>query len=387
MTILSFLRVASVSALLSAASLSAAASDAYGDAFKGSGFVSGDWQLVCDNTLTCRAAGYTDEVDDWRGSVLMTVTAGEKTPRTQVLLNYWEASDEIIAQINAANEPVELWLNDKPYGEVENGELTSKQTAQLIKHARQNTKIVLARGDYHWQISDKGMAAVLLKLDDVQGRVGTSLALVSKNNLNRQTPKAANAKPIIKKAFVYADPDKQPLAPSTLSYFQDNIDTWVDIDSEELMGTKERMGECELVNPKTKAYQRIQEYSPSELNWTFIPVDSQYTLAVHSCWTGAYNFGSGYWLIDNTHPQNPQLITTSGSRYDDGEIFAAHKGRGLGDCWSMTHWVWDGKTFAKALEQTTGLCRLIEAGGAWGMPTYVSEVVISEVVVSEGLAP
>lgn len=43
------------------------------------------------------------------------------------------------------------------------------------------------------------MSAVLLKLDDVQGRVGTPIALVGKNNRNRQTPKAALPIPTIKK--------------------------------------------------------------------------------------------------------------------------------------------------------------------------------------------
>ncbi|WP_261869496.1 DUF1176 domain-containing protein [Psychrobacter sp. JCM 18901] len=28
----------------------------------------------------------------------------------------------------------------------------------------------------------------------------------------------------------------------------------------------------------------------------------------------------------------------------------------------------------KSHESTTGLCRLIEAGGAWQLPTYVTEV-------------
>ncbi|MGP9638233.1 DUF1176 domain-containing protein [Psychrobacter sp. AOP22-C1-22] len=47
----------------------------------------------------------------------------------------------------------------------------------------------------------------------------------------------------------------------------------------------------------------------------------------------------------------------------------------MGDCWSMKEWVWNGEIFNKTLEQTTGLCRLIEAGGAWDLPTYVSDVI------------
>ncbi|WP_350657601.1 DUF1176 domain-containing protein, partial [Psychrobacter sp. S1-30-MNA-CIBAN-0213] len=92
--------------------------------------------------------------------------------------------------------------------------LNTKQTQQLLSHSRQNTKIEIRAGDDRWIISDKGMSAVLLKLDEVQGRVGTSIALVSKNNPNRQTPKAAKAKPVIKKAYSYSDDDKQQLDPA-----------------------------------------------------------------------------------------------------------------------------------------------------------------------------
>ncbi|WP_435949738.1 DUF1176 domain-containing protein [Psychrobacter sp. DM8] len=355
---------------------------AYGDPFEGSGFVSGDWHVVCDNTLTCSAAGYTQETAEWRGSIMMTVAAGEKIPNTQVVLNYWESSNEIIAQIEGQNHPIELWLDDQYFGKVDlntdemgRGRLTTAQTKQLIDKARKHTKIVFKRGEYQWQISDKGMSAVLLKLDETQGRVGKPIALVSKQHSKQQIPKKAIAKPVIKKAFAYSDKDNQPISTSRLTYLQNNISKWVDIDAESLMGSEQVMGDCELVNPKTQVYQSRQEYSSSLLGWEFVPVDDSHTLAVHSCWTGAYNFGAGYWLIDHRKPSNPKLITTAGSDYYGGKIIAAHKGRGLGDCWSMTNWLWDGKTFAKTREMTTGLCRLIEAGGAWQMPTYVSEVI------------
>ncbi|MGO2232008.1 DUF1176 domain-containing protein, partial [Psychrobacter sp.] len=71
-------------------SLPAVASDAYGDPFKGGGFVKNDWQVACDNTLTCRAAGYSDESAERRASILMTLKAGEEVPSTEVLLSHWD---------------------------------------------------------------------------------------------------------------------------------------------------------------------------------------------------------------------------------------------------------------------------------------------------------
>lgn len=366
------------------------ASDSYGTPSEGWGFVKDDWQLVCDNTLTCRAAGYaaeglvsSDKLGD--ASVLITVEAGKKLSTVQVKLSNWEEFEQeklVPEQLSKTNYKVELLLNNKSYGFIQlsserEGQLSTAQAQQLLKLANQNTKIQFTSGIYQWQVSDKGLAAVLLKLDEVQGRVGTPLALVSKSSLNRQTPKSAKAKPVIKKAYSYADKDKKQLTPAKLVYFQKNINKWIDIDDKQLVGSNDGMGDCKLVNPKTEAYQRMQEFGADRLGWDFIPVDSKHTLATHECWIGAYNMGVGHWLINHAKPSKPTLITTSASDYSDGEIYAIHKDRGIGDCWNRAVWVWDGKTFALTEDSSTGMCRGF-AGGAWDLPTYTSEVIRSD---------
>ena len=366
------------------------ASDSYGTPSEGWGFVKDDWQLVCDNTLTCRAAGYaaeglvsSDKLGD--ASVLITVEAGKKLSTVQVKLSNWEELEQeklVPEQLSKTNYKVELLLNNKSYGFIQlsserEGQLSTAQAQQLLKLANQNTKIQFTSGIYQWQVSDKGLAAVLLKLDEVQGRVGTPLALVSKSSLNRQTPKSAKAKPVIKKAYSYADKDKKQLTPAKLFYFQKNINKWIDIDDKQLVSSNDGMGDCELVNPKTEAYQRMQEFGADRLGWDFIPVDSKHTLATHECWRGAYNMGVGHWLINHAKPSKPTLITTSASDYSDGEIYAIHKDRGIGDCWNRAVWVWDGKTFALTEDSSTGMCRGF-AGGAWDLPTYTSEVIRSD---------
>ncbi|WP_372815503.1 DUF1176 domain-containing protein [Psychrobacter sp.] len=355
--------------LLPLTSISAHA--AYGTPFEGWGFVQDDWQVVCDNTLTCRAAGYADEsMFDTPASILLTVIPKKALPIAQIQF-LSETSDKTY-------HSVELWLNGKNQGMLQPDadgsayDLTTKQTQQLLSHSRQNTKIEIRVGSERWTISDKGMSAVLLKLDEVQGRVGTPIALVSKNHASKQTPKSAKAKPVIKKAYAYAD-NKQ-LDSSKLAYFQANINKWIDIDAKELIGSEDDMGDCELINPKTEVYQRMQEYGADRLDWTFTPVDATHTLASHLCWQGAYNESSGYWLINHDKPSKPKLITTTGNDYSDGEIWATHKDRGLGDCWNRLVWVWNGQTFAKSEDSSSGMCRGF-AGGAWDLPTYVSEVV------------
>ncbi|OXL25890.1 DUF1176 domain-containing protein [Psychrobacter sp. DAB_AL32B] len=368
--------------------------DAYGTPFEGWGFVKDDWQLVCDNTLTCRAAGYADEglvsEEILSASILLTIVAGEKLPSAEVVLSsedYDEQEKLVSDQLSENTDNVELSLNDKSYGMVQfsadgKGQLSRAQLQQLLKLANQNTKIQFTSGIYKWQVSDKGLAAVLLKLDEVQGRIGTPLAFISKNNPNRQTPKKALKIPIVKKDYSYLgdaalEAGQQALDPKKLAYFQANISRWVDINSERLIGSEDGMGDCELVNPKSEASINLAEYSSNNLDWDFTPVNANYTLASHLCWRGAYNMGAGFWLIIHAKPSKPQLITTSASDYSDGEISAFHKDRGIGDCWNSRTWVWNGKTFALTEDSSTGMCRGF-AGGAWNLPTYVSEVIRSD---------
>lgn len=367
MKILTTIFVASLSAL----SLPALA--VYGTPFDGWGFVAEDWQVVCDNTLTCRAAGYTkEEYLDHPASILLVAEPKKALPKAYVTVL---TSDEESASVSGDNpSTVELWLNDKSYGAIRDDELNAEQTKQIIRHARINTKIELRGGNASWIISDKGMSAVLLKLDEVQGRVGTSLALVSQDSANKQTPKSAKAKPIVRKSDDYLAQDKKQLDAKKLAYFQANINKWIDIDAVQFVGSADKTGDCELINPSSEAAINIAEYAASSLGWDFIPINANYTLASHLCWRGAYNIGVGYWTINNANPSKPQFITSSGTEYYDGEISAIHRDRGIGDCWNSKTWVWDGKRFAMTEDSSSGMCRGF-VGGAWDLPTYVSEVI------------
>ncbi|WP_296402520.1 DUF1176 domain-containing protein [Psychrobacter sp.] len=350
--------------LMGATGLPATASDAFGTPFSNNGFEKDDWQVVCDNTLTCRAAGYQDETTETKPASIMLVAK----PKVALPEGYVKLIDD------NRNKPqtIQLWLNGKNYGNLSPKlQLTSQQTQQLLNSADNNLSIVLKSPKMTWQISDKGMNAVLLKLDEVQGRVGTKLALVSKNNPNLQTPKDQRPQPIIHKAYAYPDDTRHSLTPAKKAYFNNNINKWININAKQFIGSKDSMGECELINP---ASEQSQNYKSETFEWTFSPIDANNTLASHPCWRAAYNEGYGYWLINNAKPNQPQLITTSGISYANGQISSASKGRGIGDCWSGTVWTWNGKTFVKSSELTTGMCRGFE-GGAWELPTYVTKVV------------
>ena len=142
------------------------AAEGYGKPFEDWGYSKDDWQLVCDNTLTCRAAGYSSEDNfDRPATILITAVPQQMTPKVEV---------QFLPPLKSADkQDIELWLNDKFYGQLSVSsdgdvyQLNQKQTQTLLKRASQNTKIEIVAvskvGSTRWQVSDKGMSAVLLK--------------------------------------------------------------------------------------------------------------------------------------------------------------------------------------------------------------------------------
>ncbi|UUS13508.1 DUF1176 domain-containing protein [Stenotrophomonas sp. CD2] len=55
-------------------------------------------------------------------------------------------------------------------------------------------------------------------------------------------------------------------------------------------------------------------------------------------------------------------MTSDAIDYDDGQIVAAQKGRGLADCISHAAWTWNGTNFIATSEVAPGLCRGVPGG-------------------------
>jgi hypothetical protein len=105
-------------------------------------------------------------------------------------------------------------------------------------------------------------------------------------------------------------------------------------------------------------------------------LDAHRVLVSARCWLAAYNEGYGFWVANDRPPYKPLAVTTDGTEFDPqrSRILAMQKGRGLGDCFGIDHWVWDGARFVHTEEATTGMCRLVAAGGPWMLTSLVSEV-------------
>lgn len=309
-----------------------------------------DWEVVCDNTLTCRAAGYSAE-GGAGGSLLFTRQAGANTAMSgEVMLAEWYESDVPPGKLT-------LWINDLPAGELkpekENWTLSVTQSQDVIAAVKGSGKVEIKGGSDPFILSGEGAYAVLLKMDDVQGRIGTRGALIKKGDKPESSVRAAVPAPVIHQLKTVKS-EERPLTAPELAVLQPK-----------LLATLNKDNMCDSIQPSEDEEAEVISLTP---------LDNVHSLISALCWRAAYNEGYGYWVVDSKLEGKPVLITDSGSDYSQGVISMSQKGRGIGDCWAMASWVWDGKTFPKSREATTGMCRNLRLGGTWDLPIWVTEV-------------
>ena len=136
-----------------------------------------DWEVVCDNTLTCRAAGYSAE-EGSGGSVLLTRQAGAGTAVSGELMLAEVTDGDVLPG------KLTLWINGQPAGDVkpakESWPLSEKQARAIVNAIKGSGKVEFTGVEAPFVLSGEGAYAVLLKMDDVQGRIGTPGALTKK---------------------------------------------------------------------------------------------------------------------------------------------------------------------------------------------------------------
>lgn len=330
---------------------------------QGISFTHHDWELVCDNTGACRAAGYQDDADTFRrsASVLLTRLAGENAPVVgQFALAAPDDADNFQFTSN-----VDFILNNQYIGsmKVDNdgyGKLSSQQTQALLQSLKQHGKIQFKSGQYTWEVSDKGAAAVLLKADEFQQRVNAPSAWLKRGNSTRPVLQP-QAKPQIQAAKV--PQTGQFILKSGAKNHRQVLNL--------LRAANKKQGEQEVCFhlQDNEMVRDIRVY----------PLNAKQVLLETSCIEGAYQTVMFYAIADKSLTQIEQVLPNEYGGLGDfdpktSELSGSFKGRGLGDCWHTQTAVWNGKTFVKTAENGSQMCRGF-AGGAWQMPLLTSDVV------------
>ena len=315
-----------------------------------------DWDLVCDNTGTCRMAGYQDESSD-PVSILFTRAAGENAAVEGkfTILPFGEADRDV-----QVGQDIEIWLNGKSLGKVKHisddapDKLTEEQTKALLSGLKKESEIRLTYGKTTLKVSDKGAAAAMLKMDEFQQRLNTPSALISQGQEKHAV-----------------------LAPKV----EPKIDA---VSVKNRKTTELKLGEKQYDNVLAllrKAHDGCVDEDLESQDITIYPLTHNKVLAEALCFKGAYQSTNYYAVLDDKLSKVEQVLAEQyyEAGYDEKQGYAfvrgSYKGRALGDCLAGQDAVWNGKIFIRTSEWTTGSCKGLP-GGTWQLPIFVSNVIV-----------
>ena len=315
-----------------------------------------DWDLVCDNTGTCRMAGYQDESSD-PVSILFTRAAGENVAVEGkfTILPFGEADRDV-----QVGQDIEIWLNGKSLGKVKHisddapDKLTEEQTKALLSGLKKESEIRLTYGKTTLKVSDKGAAAAMLKMDEFQQRLNTPSALIRQGQ-EKHAVLAPQAAPKIEAVSV-------------------NNHKTIELKR----GEKQFKHVLALLR---KAHDGCVDEDLESQDITIYPLTQNKVLAEALCVRGAYQSTNYYAVLDDKFSKVEQVLAEQYNEagYDEKQGYAfvrgTYKDRGLGDCWSGQDAVWNGKIFIRTSEWTTGSCKGLP-GGTWQLPIFVSNVIV-----------
>ena len=316
-----------------------------------------DWDLVCDNTGTCRMAGYQDESSD-PVSILFTRAAGENAAVEGkfTILPFGEADHDV-----QVGQDIEIWLNGKSLGKVKHisddapDKLTEEQTKALLSGLKKESEIRLTYGKTTLKVSDKGAAAAMLKMDEFQQRLNTPSALISQGQEKHAV-----------------------LAPKV----EPKIDA---VSVKNRKTTELKLGEKQYDNVLAllrKAHDGCVDEDLESQDITIYPLTHNKVLAEALCFKGAYQGTNYYAVLDDKLSKVEQVLAEQYNEagYDEKQGYAfvrgSYKGRALGDCWAGQDAVWNGKIFIRTSHWMTGACYKGFTGGAWQLPIFISDIIV-----------
>ena len=321
-----------------------------------------DWDLICDNTGTCNMAGYQEEGDgsEHPVSILFTRSAGEQAPVSAQLALLPE---------DVGNKTAEIILNGQSIGAIQNiseegiAKLSEKQTTELLTALKGNASIEVIFGEFKEKVSDKGAAAAMLKMDEFQQRLNTPSALIRQGQ-EKHAVLAPQAAPKIEAVSVN---NRQT---TELKRGEKQFDAVLALLRKSNRTNKNSENYCYALHKDEVWNEQI----------TLYPLTKGKVLAQAICSSSAYNYTNYYAVLDEKLSKVEQVLANqyNYADYDKNthvlKVEGSFKGRGIGDCWAGQEAVWNGKTFIRTEEHTSGSCKGF-AGGAWGgLPIFVSEM-------------
>ncbi len=287
-----------------------------------------DWTIGCDNVGACAAASLMPENDPPDGTLFMRIER-EAGPAAELVI--WLQIDD-----DKATGPANFLVDGRKLASAPLSKAGAKvagpQAAALAMGMARGRKLEVRLGTKLLGTpSLAGSAAALRYMDAMQGRAGTTTALIAVGALGPQAVKPAPAMPVVHAL----------LPPAGLKA----AELWAD--------------------EKTRAVKIagcIEDYDPKQ-SIDVQPLSRSQTLVLVPCGAGAYNFMSVPLIATGAAGRRVFVkakfdfapgfgaadggTTLVNADWDakTGKLSSFAKGRGLGDCGNSEDYVWDGAMF------------------------------------------
>lgn len=296
-----------------------------------------NWAVACDNTRHCTANGTQGGDIDHPAALQLDRDGGPGT-RLTARLQVLDPSDGRIA-------PLTLSVGSLSWKRLaENQDFDAAQTTKLLAAMRDADAISLTDGRLEWSISLAGLKAALLKMDDLQGRVGTPGALIKKGGKPEASVPPAKPAPLLTPQTPppYRDSDQALLQPILLALSKTNPACWNDTPDAE--------------NPEAN----LSRLSAHQL------------LAMRECGHGAYQSSYAAWIVEDKPPyraepaglsdEDGQEAPLMNPSFEHGVLSGYGKLRGIGDCGDSYSWAWTGREFKLMSAEKAPQCSGIPGG-------------------------
>ena len=301
-----------------------------------------DWLGVCANTGACSAFGFAPEEDENGGYLIIQRDGGPAAaPKVTIVYDAGDKQSAAEWTLSLDGHPIAgVGLVHAAGSEAgARAELGGHAASALIAALRNGKSLAVeAKGSSVVEISLAGSAAILLWVDDQQGRLDTATALARPGPKPATSVPAAAAPPLIRAAPPVDQKGLPDHAPK---------------------GMTKAVDECDL-DPTQTPDDIVARLAPGVVLWG------------PECSMAAYNQLSVFFLGDEharglkrvSFPETPgvgqasdDLMFNAGFDAKTQTLSIFSKARGIGDCGEAASWVWNGKAFQLTSETVMPACR------------------------------
>lgn len=296
----------------------------------------GDWVVGCDNSRACTALGLSPQVAAAFAYLKVTREAGaESGPLVSVtILDELQAGGPIGLSLAGGTLPVETLEPEEDGGSFASAALGPVDHIAFLNALLPGETLDVSIGDETVPVSLKGMSAALRYMDAAQERAGASGALVARGERPADTIPGPSPLPTVTALALIA----------------------IDVPAERPEGLPERDEFCPEGSEDT-----VFEAQDGTLLWGVCTSAGAYNLfedfsIVTDGVARPADLGARGTGIDPDAETGSTLVN-AGLTEDGRTIQAFFRGRGLGDCGTVTSWVFDGEDLALVEEAMMGECR------------------------------